>query len=314
MEFDDDEGATEMKLVAEREEGILRPGLDFAFSAGRMLLSTLALLCLVKQSGIDFLPMPIDWVASTYDSYFSLLLESELPVWTGSTNELLVYAWYHISGVHLTLQPIWKHVFMLMWIYFGKQASDVGTMVFEGTENLLLSAASSVSYRVMGLFAALVASTAVGLAPQNGGVLGAGSAVALTISGVLLYDFLTSTLGAFTIRKWLPRVSATRFEWVRENSKESVRRGLFGVLISCAVLPVAWYLRMPNPAVITILLLVLALAVYWATLGFHGPNSPTYETKQHYRVYGSTLGKEMLVAFATPRVVVLWHLLDGLAK
>jgi hypothetical protein len=250
-----------------------------------------------------------------YDQLLGQVVEAELPGWaTPAVNHLVALLHSHL-GLNLTLYPEWKHVFVLMTIYFYKQADAVRTI------ERLLNGAKNRSfgfyyYYGLGAVTALTTSVAAGTIKLNHNQFELSFLfVSISILGVAFYDLLTSAYSATFFRQPIARqLQRQPPSWLLSfggNVLYSLRRALIGIGLSILALQIPAIQQQSSPALLVSGGLSLALALEWYLIGARRPDQAlasvaeepqqqVADPKMHYQFNDvPNVGLAMLAVFAS---------------
>lgn len=208
----------------------------------------------------------------------------------------------HLMGsyfqIDLQLGSHWKHIFVLMGIYFFRNAyiayrvGQIGTAAFD---------------YFFGALVALLASVCVGVLPLLQGDVWANYLFAvIPIVGVAFYDIGDTAWAATWHRSRDAMVEHRAVQsWWRYFVTQSyfdLRRAIAGLLGVTLGLQIPQIRALQSPGLAILALLVIALAFWWLYTGFHRASviresdEPWFEA--FWRTSGTRLGMAMLYVIA----------------
>jgi hypothetical protein len=193
----------------------------------------------------------------------------------------------------LDLHSHWKHVVVLLGVYFG---ADARTSLGFGNYG-------SAAYRfLIGMMIAVAAGVAAGTFPAStAGSIGIAFAA---MAGIALYDLLECTWQAI----WFRQPTETWWIAFRPRLIDLVARTVFGVALVLLALQLPIVRRLPNPGVAALGIYALAIAVWWMWWGARhvaSNRSPDDSwTTALFRRAGTRVGIAMLTAFAGAAVFI----------
>lgn len=254
-----------------------------------LIFGTLSVVMLIKH-GFDYgFVAPLQLVLDFYEQALHVLFGWAEP-WIRA-QVAAIAAWL---GLNLTLYPHWKHIFVLMMVWFGADARVIWTANLRG---------SSIFYLSIGVFGALAASAVAGLVPVEAGgasPIARALIVAPPIVGFLVYETLRSAWSAI----WGRYVAGG---WWAQFAHD-LGVGLFVLVVGAAALGLAlvadqvpFLSEATNPALVILGAAVIVLAIYWLWWGtsFVKSRLPRGTLVERIRLSGSaSVGFAMLSAFA----------------
>lgn len=160
-----------------------------------------------------------------------------------------------LTGWEFHLQPHWKHVFVLLWLYFGAYARTAWVTGARG---------AAVYYGVVGGVIALIAGVAAGTVSLGDATSNMGVA-AFPIAGMIVFELAQNAWSASY------RTGVDRFTWY-EHFRHNTTHDLWIAVAGVLVLAVGtWSLPLIQswqaPGLVLLIAFVGGLAAYWV---FHG--------------------------------------------
>lgn len=254
-----------------------------------LIFGTLSVVMLIKH-GFDYgFVAPLQLILNYYEQGMQALFGWAEP-WIRE-QVTTVAAWL---GLNLTLYPHWKHVFVLMMVWFGADAKVIWAANLKG---------SAIFYLSVGVLIALASSAVAGLVPVEAGAgspISRALIVAPPIAGFLAYEILRSAWSAI----WGRYVGGSWWAQFRHD----LGVGLFVLVVGAAALgltlvadQVPILSESSNSALVILGGAVIVLAIYWLWWGtaFVKSRLPLGTFAERIRLSGSaSVGFAMLSAFA----------------
>jgi hypothetical protein len=166
-------------------------------------------------------------------------------------------------GWHVVLYPHWRHIFILMGIYFFRDAgTDFGAGIpVTGVFRLLL-----------GFTIAFVCAVSVGTIPlSNGSLLSPFLIAAIPVLGTYAYDVIDSIWGSTFLReRWALLHHRPKLTWwndFRDDLISDTRRTVIGLVLLIAILQVPIIQHAVSPGLSALAVLVVLFVFYWLWLG-----------------------------------------------
>lgn len=153
---------------------------------------------------------------------------------------------------HVQVYPHWKHVFILMWLYF---AADAKVWSFDRRRAVFLFGS--------GGFLAFVTSLAAGCVPLNNTPSNAIMA-ACAVGGTFLYGLGNA---AFSARCRPPWSSSTYWQHFRYVARQPLLFALVGVTVIVIATQLSVVKNLPSSGLAVLFLLIIALALYYVFRG-----------------------------------------------
>lgn len=224
-------------------------------------LSALALI----QYGFEFgFAATVRVLMAYYDNLVSALLGWTQPY----VVRLLVWVNAYFDW-NLQLFPHWKHIFVLLSIYFFRSAAVNYSYGYPATATFGL---------IWGVIVALASSVAAGVVPFIGAdKLSSLMVASIPIAGIFVFDLLKQVWNATFIRTRAAmiyqREKWTWWEFFRPNLYLVICQTLASFVLVWAVVQIPWVQGLSSPSLIALGLLIVALACYRIGIG-------AYEVKE----------------------------------
>lgn len=166
-------------------------------------------------------------------------------------------------GWHLTLYPHWKYIFVLMEIYFFRDA---------GTDYVSKLWATGTFRLIWGATVASVSAVAIGVIPLSHGERAADYLIGgIPILGAFAYDVGDSLWGSTFLRtRWAVAHHIEKLAWwadFREDILSDAGRTLIGLGLLWLGLQIPFVQRLGSPGLAVLACLIVLLALYWIWLG-----------------------------------------------
>lgn len=207
----------------------------------------------------------------------------------------------------LQLYPHWKHTFVLIGIYFFREALTLYRGGFAARAMFLGS---------YGFIVAVVTSVAAGtIDPTHGDVSAHFLIACIPILGVLAYDlgdgFVSATLFRNRIAQELNHTPETWSHYFNERLFNASRRALLGLILLVAALQVPLVRQLPSPGLVILGLLIVVLALDRLRVGAVNANDIRTDEEAwlsaFWRAGNTKLGLTMLGVFAGAALFFLFN-------
>jgi hypothetical protein len=162
----------------------------------------------------------------------------------------------------LHLYPHWKHIFVLMGLYFFRAAGNAFRAGYRGT---------ALFRALWGLLVAVTASVIAGTVPLSQNDMWANTLVAaVPIIGVTLHDVGYAAWSATTYRKKRSKLFHTPvptwWAYFRAGVFFALGRAAIGLAALWIGLQLPFIQRLPSPGLAMLGILIIGLGVYWLSL------------------------------------------------
>lgn len=277
---------------------------DFIGLLGRVV-GALSILALLKH-GIDFdFGQTFHAILLYYDALAGVLVG-----WAQPFIERWAHDWF---AWQLALYPHWKHIFILVGVYFFRNASNY----FSGnssTEHRAKFYSAGIFLLVWGFLCALAVSIGSGLvAPADGDWQAQFQIAAVPVIGAFVFTLGRRVWHATFLRgidgEW-PRGSAPNWwQAVWDTIYRAGIRTLVGLALLIGGLQISSIGSLPSAGLALLVFLVLLLAAYWFWLGIarvkvnQKPGEGWRDT--YWRLSSTKLGAAMLGVFFWAGVFLL---------
>jgi hypothetical protein len=277
--------------IAEFVKQIAWPG-SFSGLIGR-LMGGISLLALLKQSFDYGIGPVLMTLLDYYDKLLAVLLD-----WAHPYINIVLIKIGALIGWPFVLYPHWKHVFVLLEIYFFREATVAWTGVY--------GKANAVFCLVLGLGVAFISSVATGVVPiVQESIVGNFMIGAIPVLGAALYGVIGFLNDATFLRHAYAREHhqeiPTWWEHYVWGIKRVVIRSLIGLLILWIGLQVPVVQTLPSPGLAMFGALVFVFGIYWLLDGIidsarlRVQNEPRWSA--YWRSNHTQLGTAMVSTF-----------------
>lgn len=200
--------------------------------------------------------------------YYDNLVDALLGWATPYMDVFVVWVNSHLD-FDLQLLGYWKHIFVLLGIYFFRAAAVNYSYGYPITATFGL---------ILGFIVALGTSVAIGAWP----IIGSSNvtnllAAVIPITGIFIFDLIKQVWNATFIRAQAAEVYQrekwTWWEFFRPNLYLVISQALGSVLLVWMVLLIPWTQKMKSPPIFALGMLIVALALYRVGIG-------AYEVKE----------------------------------
>lgn len=245
-----------------------------------MAAGSFSIVLLIKQ-GFDIgFVVPLEMMLDYYHRMVGFLLGWAEPYLGAALAK--VGSWFDFN---LHLDPHWRHVFVLMWLYFGANARTHWSMGIKG---------SGVFRAIWGGIIALVASVGSG-AVSASDATSSMLAAAIPILGIVLFELSNSIWTATFHRK----ASTTWWQSLRAMARYDLSYlaiGLVGLTLGTQADKIPYLQQVPNPGLMFLGIFVIAFALFWIWLGTQSdsPSSFSHEGKRWRETGEARLGFAIL--------------------
>lgn len=263
------------------------------FSWFGLILGALSVLALI-QYGFDYGFGPTFKLLLTY---YENLTHAVIGWWA----EPIIKVWLadasNYFGINLELYPHWKHVFILMGVYFFR---DVSNSYQAGDR------ANAFFYLICGLILSITAAVGAGTVPASENNVTSNFLIAIApISSMLLFDLISTIWRAVwrdeSYTQLTPPNSKKRWDYFRVPFFHIVGRYVVAFTILSFSLQIPEIYSLENAGLFMLGVLIVVLSFYWIVLGMmhasfnSDPDASWWDT---FRQSGSTgLGLSMLGVF-----------------
>ena len=214
------------------------------------LLGTLSILKLIERSLARTFSDTLQLLVNTYDEIIQRLFG-----WA----EPLVHDGLQRIGLDLMLEPHWKHVVVLLGLYFSRNIVVTWSTRGPGT---------AVVRAIWGTLIAALTGIGVGTVSVLDQDVFAHSLIALLpLLGATLFDLGNDLWGAV----WFRGKNSTMWQYFKFEARFVVLRAVVGTLIVAGVLTIPQVAQSPSPGLVALGVLFLSLAFYWIWLGTSWP-------------------------------------------
>lgn len=213
----------------------------------------------------------------------------------GDISQLVVKKLHAISayfhwGWHFNLDPQWKHIFVILWLYFKQDVGQLKGLAAANPQHASgLNKAALIS-RISGIAAALLSGFGAGLVGSTSGQYATNLLFgSLPILGFFFYATIMALANALYMRQGIAATYGSTVPSFWTWFLQRVGMGLARSLVGFAVLAIG--LRWPvteNPAIFLLIIVWVLLALEWLRRGWG-------QAKARAKRSGSTLIAAMLV-------------------
>jgi hypothetical protein len=202
---------------------------------------------------------------------------------------------HHAFGWPETMYPHWKHIFVLLGLYFFREvwvglAYGVGYSIF----NFLL-----------GLFVALTASVLAGTIPPTSADSKMQFLFATTlVMGAAVYGLLGLSWDATFLRdRWAKLRNKPMPSWwgyLKWGMWRVLSRTSIALVLAWTVLQIPFVQQLPSPGVVVSILLITAFAIYWLCDGVSDSKNMRREDESRLAAYWRSLHTQLGLTIAGP--------------
>lgn len=230
-----------------------------SFAVLKALFVALSLLALLRHASTHGFSDVLNRVVETYDSTLALLLSPVQPLLAD-----LVAAVSGVFGLDLQLQDFWKHVFVLLTIYFFSRAAGSWGAGQHGTGAFRLC---------WGVLVALAFSVLASIDMGPGAGLRQDLRIALAAIGcIAVYELGMNVWFATFFREFQARLHGRAVRgWGAEFlhlSREDGLRILAGTALALGLLSLPWPGFVTRPELVVLALIVLLYGSFWVWWGW----------------------------------------------
>lgn len=226
---------------------------------------------------------------STYNALLTKLLSPFTPVLENLVEDLS-----RLWGFDLTLQDYWKHIFVLLSIYFFSRAAGAYKLQTYGTAvfRLVWGLSSALSFS---LLASVETNTTVPNFDEHRIALSA-------ITCVAIYELGVNVWFSTFFRQYQAEVhQRTQRDWLSEFchlSKEDGVRFLSGIVLTTAMLQLPWPQGVTRPELVVLAVITLVHGMFWM---FWGWRQTRFEPKLSTRLKIAKTNSDITVGIAMVR-------------
>lgn len=234
------------------------------FTILKAVFVALSLLALSRHASEHGFSEVLDRIVETYDLTLSMLLSPLQP--------LLARAVDVVAGLfafELHLRDFWKHIFVLLTIYFFSRASGAWRAGHYGTAAFRFG---------WGVLVALVFSVMAGVEVGRTTWLPQDIRIALAAIGcIAVYELGMNVWFATHFREFQARLHGRQVRgWLSEFlhlSREDGLRILAGAVLAMALLHLPWPAQVSRPELVVLALIVLIYGMFWIYWGWRQTRS-----------------------------------------
>lgn len=235
-----------------------------AFAILRALFVALSLLALLRHASTHAFSDVLGLIVETYDRTLATILSPVQPVLVG-----LVQALSQFWHVDLTLQDFWKHIFVLLTIYFFSRASGSYGARQYGTAAFRI---------VWGMLVALTFSMLASIDTGQEGYLSQDLRVAFSAIGcIAVYELGMNVWFASFFRQFQAtlhnRAARGWFSEFLHLSKEDMLRIVTGAVLATLLLFLPWPGPVTRPELVVLAAIILLYGAFWVYWGWRQTRS-----------------------------------------
>jgi len=249
-----------------------------------VVLGTLSIVTLLQQAFDVGFVEPLEIMLSYYERLAHLLFG-----WMEPTLLQFIAPLRDLVPWQLTLYPHWKHIFILLALYFLRSATD----------SFVNGAPVSGLFRgFSGVLMALISSVCAGIIPNDNNIVSDFLIATIPVIGVSMADLGWNAWWA----AWLRRPELTLLQDFVRTETYTLKRDAIGIVIAFVGLQLPHVQALPNPGVAVLGFLVVALAAFYIALGVVDANYNRHPGETWYQGFrrdgGARLGLAMLGVIA----------------